>query len=750
VLGMYPGDPGDPGGDCSGVVVGGAGHAPGTPVFGLAVGSLGTCVHCSPLTMVPMPPGCVSFEEAATMPTVFSTVHMVLSSATALAAGEAVFLPAAAGGVGLAALQLARAHGAKLVATAGSPSKRALLRGLGVSDVAGSRSTAFVEELAATNSGGVHVVLNTLTSPGMVSAAASLLRVGGRFVEIGKRDVTSTVRVAQERPDVSYGFVALDFLPDHRLQAAMQQVAKGVAAGILRPLPLAAHGLTSVAAALRQLSQARHVGKVVVSSCPHLSSSSSTASSSPINPHGRVAISGGLGSLGLLIAQWLAQQGVQHILLLARSARTTSAASQHLSQLWQGQAQAVVTACDAGCTEDVTAALAPPSHIHHTPPPLSAVLHAGGVLADATLRNQSLAGLRKVMGAKVSGLPHLLGSAQLQPGAHHVLFSSVASLLGSPGQANYSAANAALDAAASAWQHTGQPTVSVQWGAWAGGGMAANDASTAARVARLGMSLIQPQQGLQALGGALTTAGAGSSPVLAAVPFIWHTFIARASKTAAPSASAPTTAAPSFFVEFEQEAQQTPLQAPPQQQQQQQLPRPASTQASRSRNTDIADMSAIVREVTQGVLGSNVGPEEPLMSAGLDSLGAVELRNSLESRLAMALPSTLIFDYPTISAISNFVSSHADANLTAEDGSALPLAPPPSAPLPGPATPAFQAPHMLVTAMACRGPGAPAASAAQLKPGWPAFPLCGWCWRTNQGQHTARGRRHILHPLQKV
>eukprot|EP00983_Pelagomonas_calceolata_P109227 1159537-Pelagomonas_calceolata.AAC.6 len=150
------------------------------------------------------------------------------------------------------------------------------------------------------------------------------------------------------------------------------------------------------------------------------------------------------------------------------------------------------------------------------------------------------------------------------------------------------------------------------------------------------MSLIQPQQGLQALGGALTTAGAGSSPVLAAVPFIWHTFIARASKTAAPSASAPTTAAPSFFVEFEQEAQQTPLQAPPQQQQQQQLPRPASTQASRSRNTDIADMSAIVREVTQGVLGSNVGPEEPLMSAGLDSLGAVELRNSLEVGLLIS------------------------------------------------------------------------------------------------------------------
>jgi len=467
--------------------------------------------------MVPLPPGCISFEEAATMPTVFSTVHLVLSSATALAGGESVFLPAAAGGVGLAALQLARAHGAKLVATAGSPSKRAMLRGLGVSDVAGSRSTAFVEELAATNSGGVHVVLNTLTSPGMVSAAASLLRVGGRFVEIGKRDVTSTVRVAQERPDVSYGFVAVDFLPNHRLQVALTQVAVGVAAGILRPLPLAAHSLHSVAAALRQLSQARHVGKVVVSAQPQLQNNSS--STPPLNSHGRVAISGGLGSLGLLIAQWLAQQGVQHILLLARSARTTSATSAHLSQLWRGQSQATVCACDAGCAADVSDVLSPPPHPQHLPP-LSAILHAGGVLADATLRNQTLAGLRKVMGAKVSGLPHLLGAAQLQPGAHHVLFSSVASLLGSPGQANYSAANAALDAAASTWQHSGLPTVSVQWGAWAGGGMAANDASTAARVARLGMNLIQPQQGLQVFQQAMACSPL-ASPITAAVPFIW-------------------------------------------------------------------------------------------------------------------------------------------------------------------------------------------------------------------------------------
>jgi len=178
----------------------------------------------------------------------------------------------------------------------------------------------------------------------------------------------------------------------------------------------------------------------------------------------------------------------------------------------------MVAACDAGCTEDVSAALAPPASHQGPLPPLSALLHAGGVLADATLRNQSLAGLRKVMGAKVAGLPHLLGAAQLQPGAHHVLFSSVASLLGSPGQANYSAANAALDAAASAWQHTGLPTVSVQWGAWAGGGMASSPI-VVRQVERLGMGMLPPDVGLRALGAALAPSLSG--PLLAAVPFIW-------------------------------------------------------------------------------------------------------------------------------------------------------------------------------------------------------------------------------------
>jgi hypothetical protein len=229
-----------------------------------------------------------------------------------------------------------------------------------------------------------------------------------------------------------------------------------------------------------------------------------------------VVISGGLGALGVLMAQWLTAQGVPHIQLLGRSAAGMSAG---ISSLASASCRSAISAvqCDVSMAADAGSAVAASSI------PISAVLHAGGVLADGTLSRQSLSSVRRVLAPKTGGLPQLLGGVALQPGAHHVLFSSVASLLGSPGQSNYSAANAALDAAAEACGAGGLPVSSIQWGAWAGAGMAAADASTAARVERLGMSLIDPLRGLAAL----STALANNTPaVLTAVPFKWPTFIA--------------------------------------------------------------------------------------------------------------------------------------------------------------------------------------------------------------------------------
>ena len=201
VLGMYPGDPGPPGGDCAGVVVATGpplpGHpelAVGTPVFGLAAGSLGSHVHSSTKTIVQLPAN-LSFEAAATMPTVFVTVDAALRHAAATQAGDRVLVHAAAGGVGLAAVQVIQAAGAQALASAGSPAKRALLRNLGVAHLGSSRDCSFAEGFAQL--GGADVVLNTLTSPGMVSGSLAALNIGGRFVEISKRDIWSAARVAQ-------------------------------------------------------------------------------------------------------------------------------------------------------------------------------------------------------------------------------------------------------------------------------------------------------------------------------------------------------------------------------------------------------------------------------------------------------------------------------------------------------------------------------------------------------------------------
>ena len=510
VLGMYPGDPGAPGSDVAGVVVAGdsiSGLRPGQAVFGLTVGALGTAVACSAETVVAMPP-CLSFEAASSMPTVFITAQMAMGAVTGLRPGERVLVHAAAGGVGLAALQVVSAVGATAVATAGSPSKRSLLRSLGVGAVVGSRDSVFVGPVSCL--GGVDVVLNSLTSPGMVGGSLAVLKQGGRFVEIGKRDIWAPAAVAAERPDVAFHMLAIDFMPRAVLQQLLLQVSRDLATGRVAPIRAAVHDMTAVHAAMRQMAQARHVGKVVVSHhAAHLmpsSTSSTSGSSSPSmavcagsSSGGHVLVTGGTGALGQLVGSWLSTQQVQHITLCSRTGKLSSSSDSSSLPLTDPHhplfnSMVSITVCDVSTASDVSGLFR--RALGSASPALSALMHAGGVLADAALQNQSAASMRTVAAPKSVALQLLVQQLVSVPVVSSVLFSSMAALLGSAGQSNYAASNAALDAAARQLQRAGLSATSVQFSAWAGAGMAA---ATASKVEAMGIGALSPAAGLSAL-----------------------------------------------------------------------------------------------------------------------------------------------------------------------------------------------------------------------------------------------------------
>ena len=464
VLGMYPGDPGPPGADCAGVVMAvGPARTPtsltmGDAVFGIAPGSLGSCVVTSSSNLVPMPSH-LGFHEAASVPTVMVTGQVALMQAGQVSAGDTVLVHAAAGGVGLAAIQLLHSLGAVVIATAGSAQKRAVLHELGVKHVVSSRHTQFVSEVAQL--GGVDVVLNSLTSSGMVGASLAVLKTGGRFIEISKRDIWAQQLVALERPDCSFAYIAVDFLSPVCIQSSLRWVSAALTKGTICPLPSICHPLGNAPAAFRQMMQAGHVGKVVLT---HPATGMGAESAAV----GRsVTITGGLGGLGLLVAQWASHQSALpiHLTLLSRSGRTD--ANTAFRNLLESGASVTAQMTDASFQSDAACIGQSQQQRQH---PLSTLLHASGVLQDSMLQGQSAASLRVCLAPKVAALIAMSSAIGLLPLRHVAPFSSVASLLGTAGQANYAAANAGLDAWAAAQQAAGCVAKAVQWGAWSSTG----------------------------------------------------------------------------------------------------------------------------------------------------------------------------------------------------------------------------------------------------------------------------------------
>ena len=501
--------------ECAGRIVaigsGVAGLKIGDRVVALAADCFRPYVVTQAEFVAPVPEH-IALDEAAGIPVVFLTAWYALHNLARIQAGERVLIHAAAGGVGLAAIQIARAAGAEVLVTAGSPLKREYLRALGIAQVFDSRSLSFVDDVRqVTNGQGVDVLLNSLAGAA-VPASLSLLRAGGRFVEIGKRDIQENAGLGLRPFHNNLSFFALDL---DRLLAQRPEMARSLldtvlnqfAIGKLTPLPSHAFPVSRTADALRHIAKARQIGKVVLDMRDPVATR--LVHSMPSNKELRFAgdgtylLSGGTSGFGMATAKWLITHGARHLVLLSRRGATSFEAQQDILELENAGARVLVLSVDVADEQQLRTAL---ETVRRTMPPLKGVFHAAMVLDDVIALQLTPERMEKVLAPKAWGGWNLHALTREDPLDYFVLFSSATTIFGNPSQANYVAACTFLDQFAQYRRAIGLPALSVAWGAIADVGYLSRNQDVLKHIEeRLGFRPIPSAQMLRFLEQLITT-----------------------------------------------------------------------------------------------------------------------------------------------------------------------------------------------------------------------------------------------------
>jgi acyl transferase domain-containing protein/acyl carrier protein len=442
------------------------------------------------------------FLELMGMPIAFVTSLYGLDRIARMQPGEKVLLHSASGGVGLAAIQVARALGAEIYATAGSDKKRDVLRSLGVEHVFDSRSLYFVEDIRrVTDGAGVDVVFNFL--PGEAQEkSVSLLAPFGRFIEIGKRDIDDN-RGLGLRPfnrNLLFAAVDIDRLLAEKpalFKEMLHEVWLGLEKGIYAPVETTIFPISEFAEAFHFMRRAEHIGKIVVRiEGEELPVIPKTVESLLCYANASYLVTGGFGGFGLEVADWLAHQGAGCIVLAGRSGATSDEAKAAVVALRARDIDVREIRVDISDADGVAAMMA---DLSQNAPPLRGIYHAAAALDDGLLSEMGETQFARAMGAKACGarlLHHASRDLELD---HFVLFSSVSALIGNAGQGNYAAANTYLDGLAHLRRAQGLPGISINWGALAEVGMAARDEKVAARLTQIGITGMAPKTALDGL-----------------------------------------------------------------------------------------------------------------------------------------------------------------------------------------------------------------------------------------------------------
>lgn len=630
VLDVYPGEAGPLGGECIGEVI-----ELGSAVKDFKVGDK---------VMVPLTESCMSTQtiaeellccripenlsisEASTLPVVYCTALHGLKNLAQLKKGERVLIHAGAGGVGLAAIHIARHMGAEVFATA-SEKKRDYLKKIGVQHVFDSRSLDFAQQIRAVTGGeGVDVVLNSLAGE-FITTSMQLLNPNGRFIEIGKADIWTEDRVKAFRDDIHYeafDLVIVTMQNPTALRELMDEIVANVEAGHYQPLPFTVFKHREAMDAFRYMAQGKHVGKILINpETPAIQIKSDRS----------YLITGASGGLGMLFARWLSEQGAGEVVLAARR-DVREVDPDGVKAIEAAGTRVTTVQADSGDQAAVQSML---SAVKADSLPLAGVIHAAGVLADAFVVNQDLASFEKVMAPKLAGAWYLHEGTKSLDLDLFVLFSSLSSLLGAPGQANYAAANAFLDGLAFQRRAMGLPANAINWGPWGEVGMAANS-QVEANAKASGVHLIDPADGLNWFSQVLE-----QNPVQRGLMVIDWSALANM-----------TGSVPVFLSELDVKAS-AGVDAD--------LQKMADEFRSSLLDAPIDERTPMlidkICEQIKRVMGleetDTINPNQPLQELGLDSLMAVELRNILCALIGKQLPATLMFKYPTVASLSTFL-----------------------------------------------------------------------------------------------
>ncbi len=587
-----------------------------------------------------------SFEAAATVPTTFFTVYYALHQLAQLQPGERILIHGAAGGVGIAAIQYARSLGAEIFATAGSDEKRDFVRLLGADHVFDSRSLAFADEiLHVTDNEGVDVVLNSLAGEA-INRNLKVLKPFGRFLELGKRDFYENTRIGLRpfRNNISYFGIDADQLmsvyPD-MTRRLFRELMELFNAGELKPLPYRAFSSAEVVDAFRYMQQSKQIGKIVVTfndpvKC--LPGHSRQNSSLALSVDATYLVTGGLGGFGLKTALWLAEKGARHLLLIGRRGSASDESKNAIKKLEMLGVNVNAAKCDVSDRESLTALF---NDVAKTMPPVRGVVHAAMVISDGLVRNMPPQQLHKVFAPKIQGarlLDELTRGLELD---FFVMYSSITTLFGNPGQANYVAANRYLEAMAHARRQQGLPGLAVCWGAIDDVGyLARNEEIKQSLQARMGGAAIDSVHALEILEQLILNDRNG----IGIIDLDWHAISRFLASAGSPK-----------FIELARQAGEKDESEAAEDIQR------LLEELSHDELTDlfVEMMKKEVSEILR-IPVEKLDANESVYEMGMDSLMAMELAAAIDERFGISLPLMSLSEGPTIARLVERVIEQLD------------------------------------------------------------------------------------------